>query len=92
MTPNGIFQILIYFALIVAVTKPMGVYMTRVFSGERTFLHPLLRPLERLCYRSRACARMSSNAGHSTRAACFRSASSASCWPICFSGCKASCR
>ncbi|HNY39924.1 MAG TPA: potassium-transporting ATPase subunit KdpA [Bryobacteraceae bacterium] len=50
MTPNGILQIAIYFALILAVTKPMGSYMARVFSGERTFLHPLLRPLERLCY------------------------------------------
>ena len=29
----------------------MGVFMTRVFAGERTFLHPLLRPLERLCYK-----------------------------------------
>ncbi len=50
MTPNGIFQILFYFAVLLAVTKPMGLYMARVFSGERTFLSPLLRPLERLCY------------------------------------------
>src|SRR6202050_4416147 len=50
MTANGIFQIAIYFLVIVAVAKPMGVYMTRVFAGERTFLHPVLRPLERLCY------------------------------------------
>ena len=50
MTPNGILQIAIYFALILAVTKPIGAYMARVFSGERTFIHPVLRPLERLCY------------------------------------------
>src|SRR5271169_4632164 len=50
MTPNGIFQIVVFFALIVAVTKPLGWYMTKVFAGERTFLHPVLRPLERLCY------------------------------------------
>src|ERR1017187_9617888 len=51
MTTNGILQIVIYFLVIVAVTKPMGVHMTRVFAGERTFLHPVLRPLERLCYK-----------------------------------------
>lgn len=51
MTPNGIFQILIYFGLVAALAKPMGTYMARLFSGERTFLHPVLRPLERLCYK-----------------------------------------
>ncbi|MBS1826815.1 MAG: potassium-transporting ATPase subunit KdpA [Acidobacteria bacterium] len=50
MTGNGLFQILIYLVMIVALAKPMGVFMGRVFAGERTFLHPLLRPLERLCY------------------------------------------
>ena len=51
MTTNGILQIAVYFLVIVAVAKPMGVFMTRVFAGERTFLHPVLRPLERLCYK-----------------------------------------
>ena len=51
MTPNGILQIVVYFLVIAAVAKPMGVFMTRVFAGERTFLHPMLRPLERLCYK-----------------------------------------
>lgn len=50
MTTQGMFQIVLYLALIVALTKPVGVFMARVFAGERTFLHPLLRPLERLCY------------------------------------------
>ena len=50
MTPNGFLQIGIFFAVILALAKPMGVFMTKVFSGERTFLHPVLRPLERLCY------------------------------------------
>jgi K+-transporting ATPase ATPase A chain len=50
MTPNGILQIVVYFLAILVVAKPMGAYMTRVFAGERTFLHPVLRPLERLCY------------------------------------------
>jgi K+-transporting ATPase ATPase A chain len=51
MTLNGWFQILLFLALILAVTKPMGVFMARVFNRERTFLDPVLRPLERLLYR-----------------------------------------
>ena len=51
MTANGWFQILLYLALILLVTKPMGVFMTRVFNRERTFLDPLMRPVERLLYR-----------------------------------------
>jgi len=51
MTANGWFQILLFLALILAVTKPLGVFMARVFNRERTFLDPLLRPLERLLYR-----------------------------------------
>ena len=43
MTSIGILQILLFFALILVVTKPLGVFMTRVFDGERTFLHPVLR-------------------------------------------------
>ena len=50
MTANGIFQIAVFFLLILAVTKPVGSYMTKVFAGERTFLYPVLRPIERLCY------------------------------------------
>jgi K+-transporting ATPase ATPase A chain len=51
MTSIGILQILLFFALILAVTKPLGVFMTRVFDGERTFLHPVLRWLEVLTYK-----------------------------------------
>ena len=51
MTVNGVLQILFFFLLILAVTKPLGVFMARVFNGERTFLDPVLRPLERLIYR-----------------------------------------
>jgi potassium-transporting ATPase potassium-binding subunit len=46
MTFNGWLQIAIFGALVVLITKPFGGYMTRVFSGERTFLRPVLRPLE----------------------------------------------
>ncbi len=51
MTANGWFQIGLYLILLLAITKPMGVYMARVFSGEKTFMDPLMRPIERLLYR-----------------------------------------
>jgi K+-transporting ATPase ATPase A chain len=51
MTANGWLQIAVFLALILAVTKPLGVFMARVFNRERTFMDPVLRPLERLLYR-----------------------------------------
>jgi K+-transporting ATPase ATPase A chain len=51
MTINGWLQIFVFLALILAVTKPLGIFMARVFAGERTFLDPALRPIERLLYR-----------------------------------------
>jgi potassium-transporting ATPase potassium-binding subunit len=51
MTINGWLQILFFFAVSLAVTKPLGIFMTRVFNRERTFLDPVLRPIERLIYR-----------------------------------------
>ncbi len=51
MTPIGLLNILVYFLVLLAITKPVGAFMAKLFEGERTFLHPLLRPLERLTYR-----------------------------------------
>ena len=51
MIGNGWLQIAIFGAIVVAITKPFGFYMTRVFVGEWTPLSPLLRPVERLVYR-----------------------------------------
>ena len=51
MTPNGLLQIGVFFLILLALTKPMGVFMTRVFEGERTWLHPALRPVERWIYK-----------------------------------------
>jgi len=51
MTANGWLQILLFLALILLVTKPLGVFMARVFSREKTFMDPVLRPVERLLYR-----------------------------------------
>src|SRR6201987_4722313 len=50
MTPIGWIQIFIYCAIIVALVKPLGWYMTRVFNGERTLLSPVLRPVEAALY------------------------------------------
>ncbi len=51
MTANGWFQIAFFTLLVLAVTKPLGVFMTRVFNREHTFMDPVLRPIERLVYR-----------------------------------------
>ena len=51
MTAIGWIQIALFCAVLVALTKPLGLYMTRVFTGERTLLSPLLRPVERVLYR-----------------------------------------
>src|ERR1700678_4031422 len=51
MTANGWFQIGLFLLVIFALTKPMGVFMSHVFDGGKTFLDPMLRPLERLLYR-----------------------------------------
>src|ERR1700724_3842592 len=50
MTAIGWIQIILYCAIIVALVKPLGWYMTRVFNGERTFLSPILRPVEARLY------------------------------------------
>ena len=50
MTAIGWIQILLYCAIIVAITPVLGGYMTRVFNGERTFLSPVLRPVEAVLY------------------------------------------
>ena len=51
MTANGWFQLGLYLLAIFLVTKPLGIFMARVFAREKTFLDPLLRPVERLIYR-----------------------------------------
>jgi len=51
MTANGWFQILFFLFLVFLVTKPLGIFMARVFNREKTFLDPVLRPIERVLYR-----------------------------------------
>ena len=51
MTSIGILQIALFFGLVLVCTKPLGAYMARVFEGQRTFMHPVLRWLEVLTYK-----------------------------------------
>jgi K+-transporting ATPase ATPase A chain len=51
MTTNGWIQIAVFLAVILAITKPLGIFMAAVFGGKRTFLDPVARPIERLLYR-----------------------------------------
>lgn len=51
MTLNGWLQILLFTVIGIALAKPVGVFLTHVFSGERTFLHPVFRPIERVIYK-----------------------------------------
>ena len=50
MTISGWVQIALFSVIVILITRPFGGYMTRVFDGERTFLSPLLRPVERAVY------------------------------------------
>lgn len=51
MTSNGILQIVFYLAVLLLLVKPLGVFMARVLQRERTFLDPILEPVEKLLYR-----------------------------------------
>jgi K+-transporting ATPase ATPase A chain len=51
MTANGWFQIGLFLVIILLITKPIGIYLARVFSSEKTILDPAMRPVERLIYR-----------------------------------------
>jgi potassium-transporting ATPase potassium-binding subunit len=51
MTNNGWFQIIFFLLVVLAITKPLGAFITRVFNREKTLLDPLLRPIEKLLYR-----------------------------------------
>jgi potassium-transporting ATPase potassium-binding subunit len=52
MTANGWLQILLFLVVVLSVTRPLGRFMTRVFNRERTWLDPVLRPVERLIYQA----------------------------------------
>ncbi|MEP6901169.1 MAG: potassium-transporting ATPase subunit KdpA [Actinomycetota bacterium] len=50
MTINGILQILLYLVILTLLAKPAGIYLTRIYSGEKTFLDFILKPIERFIY------------------------------------------
>src|SRR5580658_9901859 len=52
MTANGWLQFMVFFAVLLLLMRPLGLYMARVFEGQKTFLDPVLRPMERLLYRA----------------------------------------
>jgi potassium-transporting ATPase potassium-binding subunit len=52
MTANGWLQFVVFFAVLLLLMRPLGLYIARVLGGEKTFLDPLLRPVERLLYRA----------------------------------------
>jgi potassium-transporting ATPase potassium-binding subunit len=51
MIPNSWLQLVLYMGVLLLLAKPLGAFMARVYQGERTFLHPILQPVERLVYR-----------------------------------------
>ena len=51
MSVNGWLQFAIYSVILLATVRPVGIYLTRVLEGERTWLDPVLRPFERIIYK-----------------------------------------
>jgi potassium-transporting ATPase potassium-binding subunit len=51
MTPTGLIEIAVFFLIVLALTRPLGTYMAHVYQGERTWLDPVLVPVERVIYR-----------------------------------------
>ena len=76
MTRTGWIQILLYAIVILAVTKPIGIYMFRIFEGDRQPLPRFFGPIERLIYRLCGVDPKSSRIGNSTVLRCCSSAPS----------------
>ena len=52
MTAHGWLQFVVFFAVLLLLMRPLGLYIARVIEGQKTFLDPVLRPMERLLYRA----------------------------------------
>jgi K+-transporting ATPase ATPase A chain len=65
MTLNGWFQIILYLVVLLLLAKPLGTFMANVYEGKKTFLHPILRPLEVLFYRVAGVKEEDEQAWHS---------------------------
>ena len=93
MQPSGWLQFALYFVALVLITKPMGLYLLQVLDAKgKTWLDPVLRPLERVTYRLWASIRTKSTTGSNTPSPCCSSAWSVVCSLTRFCGCKISCR
>ena len=79
MTPLGILSIAVFFLVVLALTRPLGAYMARVYQGERTWLDPVLVPVERVIYRAAGSTGSRSRAGGPTPPPCCCSTCSACC-------------
>src|SRR5712691_13123187 len=51
VTLNSVLQVLIFLAIVLLLTKPVGLYLYKIFNGERTWLSPVFAPVERFFYR-----------------------------------------
>jgi K+-transporting ATPase ATPase A chain len=71
MNALGVFQIVLYLVVLVALVRPLGAFMARVYQGERTFLSPLLGPVERLIYRCAGVDPARNRAGSATPHRCW---------------------
>ena len=80
VTLNSVLQVLIFLAIVLLITKPMGLYMYRIFNGERTWLSPVFVPVERFFTGCVASIRRRSRSGRDTSSPCWSSA-----WLVCCS-------
>jgi K+-transporting ATPase A subunit len=73
----GFSRFFLYTAVIIALAKPMGAFMAKVFAGERTWLHRIFRPVETAIYKICGIDELPSSTGRATQAQCSHSARSA---------------
>ena len=93
MQPSGWIQFALYVVALVLITKPMGLYLLQVLDANgKTWLDPVLRPLERATYRVMGVDPNKSTTGSNTPSPCCSSAWSVVCSPTPFCGCKIFCR
>jgi K+-transporting ATPase ATPase A chain len=90
MTLNGILQISLYLVVLLLLVKPLGAFMARVFQREKTFLDPVLGPVERLIYRVARIDPANEMDWKENALAMLLFNGSGSCSSICFKGCSRS--
>ena len=66
VTLNSVLQVAIFLVIVLLLTRPLGLYMYKIFNGERTWLSPVFVPVERLFYRLSGVNRRRSRSGRAT--------------------------